>query len=105
MGHHKNLEITKESEFTPEQEKTMTEEVREYPRIEELNILWDVAYKAMHESANLGTEKGVEEAKQIRDAIWDAQWAVRRAASAERKDAREADLKHRSELIKLMAKG
>jgi len=89
----------------------MSEEIREYPRIEELNILWDIAYKAMHESANLGTEKGVEEAKQIREAIWDAQWAVRRAASAERKDAREANrtlilsARHRSELIKLMAKG
>ena len=89
----------------------MTEEITTYPRISELSILWDVAYKAMHESANLGTEEGVEEAKQIREAIWDAQWAVKRAGIAERKDAREAErtlilsARHRSELIKLMAKG
>ena len=57
----------------------------------ELNVLWEVARKAMHESANLGTEEGVRKAEQIRDAMWTAQWAAKVAGSAERSEARQTE--------------
>jgi len=65
MGHFKNLEITKESEFVPEQETTM---VTEFASI---NTLLNIAVTAMHESSNLGTEQGLREAERIRDAIFE----------------------------------
>ena len=64
-------------------------------RDKELNVLWEVAYKAMHESANLGTEEGVRKAEEIRDAIWTGQWAAKVAGSAERKEAREDEQHYR----------
>jgi len=79
--------MTSQKDLTPTELKTVV------GREEKLRILWDVAYKAMHESANLGTEKGVDEAKQIRDAIWDAQWAVTRGIAFEYKVEKVRNLK------------
>ena len=80
-----------------------------------LHTLLNIAYKAMHENANLGTEEGLEEAEKIRDAIFEVKaadfpQAVRSWRTYERREERrkaksEANRKHRSELIKLMAKG
>ena len=79
--------MTSQKDLTPTELKTVV------GREEKLRILWDVAYKAMHESANLGTEKGVDEAKQIRDAIWDAQWTVTRGIAFEYKVEKVRNLK------------
>ena len=93
----------------------MTELQEHREKAKALNTLLDIAIKAMHENANLGTEEGLEEAEKIRDAIFEVKaadfpQAVRSWRTYERREERrkaksEANRKHRSELIKLMAKG
>ena len=63
-----------------------------------LNTLLDIAIKAMHESNNLGTKEGLEEAEKIRDAIFEVK-------AADFPEAVRSWRTYTGSQFKLMAKG